>query len=87
MDAQVMTEKRPKRPRDRAQFATSAALRMRVPGSTSQAVRERMASARPFEYAYVGNLHRKLACGALRPEIAKLVRAELARRGEQENSN
>ena len=60
--------------------------RKRVPGSTLASVSERMASARPYEGAYTGNLQRKLACGALRPEIADLVRAELARRGEPENT-
>jgi hypothetical protein len=50
-------------------------------------VRERMASARPFEDHYTGNLQRKLRCGALRPDIADLVRAELGRRCELENSN
>jgi hypothetical protein len=66
---------------------TSAAFRKRIRGSTMVAVRDRMSSARPFEHAFTANLQRKLACGALRPEVADLVRAELARRGEQENSN
>jgi hypothetical protein len=51
------------------------------------AVRERMVGARPFEDSYTGDLQRKLRCGALRPDIADLVRDELGRRGESENSN
>jgi hypothetical protein len=66
--------------------STSAAFQKRIRGSTMVAVRKRMASARPFEDAFTGNLQRKLACGALRPEIADRIRAELACRGEQENS-
>jgi hypothetical protein len=39
-----------------------------------------MAAPRPFEDTRTDNLEHKLACGALREEIAKLVREELARR-------
>src|SRR5258707_508260 len=60
-------------------------FRERGLGETTARVRLRMAGARPFEDSFTGNLHRKLACGALRPEIANLVRAELALRGEPED--
>lgn len=53
--------------------------------TTAEAVRERMANPRPFEWSNTINLQRKLACGALRSEIAELVRAELAQRGEPDN--
>jgi hypothetical protein len=52
-------------------------------GETTALVRERLRSARLFEDAFIGNLERKLACGALRPEIAALVRKEIALRGEK----
>jgi hypothetical protein len=45
------------------------------------AVQERMARTSPFEDHFIDNLKRKLASGALRPEIADQVRAELVRRG------
>jgi hypothetical protein len=45
-----------------------------------------MASKRPFEASSTGNLQRKLASAALKPEIANLLRAELRRRGEPEIS-
>jgi hypothetical protein len=48
---------------------------------------ERSGTIVTTEGASTGNLQRKLACGALRPEIADLVHAELARRGEPANSN
>jgi hypothetical protein len=67
--------------------STSAAFRKRLRGSTLATARKRMASKRPFESASTGNLQRKLASGALRPEIADLVRAELFRRSKPENSN
>ncbi len=59
---------------------TAAAFRKRVRGQTTASVRERMAGARPFEDCQVDNLERKLACGALRDDVAALVRAELSRR-------
>ena len=52
----------------------------RARGETTARVRARLGGPRPFEYAFIGNLERKLACGALRPEIALLVRNEIALR-------
>jgi ribosomal protein S27AE len=40
-----------------------------------------MASSRPFEWHGTEGLEAKLAAGALRPEIARLVYEELGRRG------
>jgi hypothetical protein len=62
-------------------------FRDRVRGSTTAEVKARMAGARPFENCSRINLQLKLECGALRPEIANLVRAELSRRPKPENSN
>jgi hypothetical protein len=63
--------------------STSAAFGKRIRGSTTVAVRKRMASVRPFEDASTGNLQRKLARGALRAEVADLIRSELIRRSKQ----
>lgn len=49
-------------------------------GQTTANVLARMSSSRPFEWTFLGNLERKLACGALRPDVAKLVEREIERR-------
>ncbi len=46
-----------------------------------------MAETRPFDGHYTGNLQRKLAIGAVRPDIAELIRAELRARGEPETKD
>jgi len=55
--------------------------------SIMETVRKRWASNRPYEDTSTMSLQHKLKVGALSPKATALVRAELERRGQPENSN
>lgn len=65
---------------------TNGALRSDIIGKPSDWLRERRSSPRPFKDSDTDNLRHKLASGALQPQIAEQIRAELEHRGESDRA-